>query len=279
LDAGASIKERAYLTYITPPSLRRRVQQLRGSTIESDLRSFAGALAAIRLEAGTLAGQPDADIRARAKALRARVLGGAAEQDVLVEAFALVCEAAFRQLGIRLFDVQLLAGLALHQARIVEMQTGEGKTVAAVAPAYLAALGGAGVHVLTVNDYLARRDARWMGPIYEILGLRVGFVQEKMPREDRRAAYGCDVTYVTAREAGFDFLRDRLCLDPADLGPSSTWTYLVTDKPFVTDPLASLVARPSLGLPLALAYGPLFILWGIFSRWRARKRKPPSTLS
>ena len=136
---------------------------------------------------------------------------------MLVEAFALVREAARRRLGLGMFDVQVLAGLALHQGRIVEMQTGEGKTLVAVAPALLSALGGSGVHILTVNDYLARRDARWMGPIYESLGLQVGFVQERMTRAERQRAYACEVTYVTAREAGFDFLRDRLCLDPADI--------------------------------------------------------------
>jgi preprotein translocase subunit SecA len=200
-----------------PPTLGRRVQRLRGSTVESDLRPFAGTLAAITLAARALSGKPDDDLRSQGEALRAAAASGTTEQHLLVDAFALVCEAARRRLGIQLFDVQVLAGLALHQGRIVEMQTGEGKTVAAVAPALLSALSGRGVHVLTVNDYLARRDARWMGPIYESLGLSVGFVQEKMTRQERKAAYRCDLTYVTAREAGFDYLRDHLCLDPADL--------------------------------------------------------------
>ncbi len=200
-----------------PPSLRRRFQRIRGSTVESDLRAFEGTLGAIRSAAHLLPSVSDADLRARGRALRSAASGGAAEQDLLVEVFALVCEAAGRRLGLRPFDVQVLAGLAIHQGRIAEMQTGEGKTLVAVAPACLCALGGRGVHILTVNDYLARRDARWMGPIYESLGLSVGFVQERMTRSDRRSAYSCDVTYVTAREAGFDFLRDRLCLDPADL--------------------------------------------------------------
>jgi preprotein translocase subunit SecA len=200
-----------------PPSLRRRFQQLRGGTIESDLRPFAGALDAISKAAREAAAKSDEELSAAGRALRAKVAGGAAERDVLQDAFALVSEAAFRRLGLRLFDVQILAGLALHQGRIVEMQTGEGKTLAAVAPAFLSALAGRGVHVLTANDYLAKRDARWMGPVYESLGLRVGFVQERMTRAERRAAYRCDVTYVTAREAGFDYLRDHLCLDPDDL--------------------------------------------------------------
>ena len=116
-------------------------------------------------------------------------------------------------LGLRPFDEQLIAGLALHAGNIVEMQTGEGKTLAAVAPVSLNALKGRGAHVLTVNDYLARRDARWMGPIYERLGLSVGTVQEGMSVAERRDAYLCDVTYLTAKEAGFDLLRDGLALD------------------------------------------------------------------
>ncbi len=199
------------------PSLRRRFQRLRGSSIESDLRSFAATLAAIKASAEALARASDSELRDRGLALRSAASAGASEQDMLVEAFALVREAARRRLGLGMFDVQVLAGLALHQGRIVEMQTGEGKTLVAVAPALLSALGGSGVHILTVNDYLARRDARWMGPIYESLGLQVGFVQERMTRAERLRAYACEVTYVTAREAGFDFLRDRLCLDPADI--------------------------------------------------------------
>ncbi len=200
-----------------PPSLGRRFQRLRGSTVQADLRPLAPALAEVNAAAKGLAGAPDEAIRREAVELREAAAGGSSESALLVRAFALVCETAFRQLGLRVFDVQVLAGIALHQGRIVEMQTGEGKTLAAVAPVFLDALGGRGVHVLTANDYLARRDARWMGPIYEFLGLCVGFVQEKMPRQERRAAYACDVTYVTAREAGFDFLRDHLCLEPGDI--------------------------------------------------------------
>ena len=117
----------------------------------------------------------------------------------------------------RPFDVQVLAAIAMHQGKLAEMQTGEGKTLAAVLPAYLNALTGQGVHVLTFNDYLARRDAQWMGPLYRFLGLTVGAVQQGMSPADRRRAYACDVTYVTAKEAGFDYLRDHLCMAPEDL--------------------------------------------------------------
>ena len=111
----------------------------------------------------------------------------------------------------------MIGGLAIHQGKLAEMRTGEGKTLAAVAPACLRALSGHGVHVLTFNDYLARRDAEWMGPIYRFLGLCVGFVQQGMSVAERQVAYRADVTYVTAKEAGFDFLRDHLCLEPGRL--------------------------------------------------------------
>jgi preprotein translocase subunit SecA len=149
----------------------------------------------------------DEELRGRALALRERD-----DEDRVIEAFALVRESARRALGQRLHEVQILGGLALHRGAIAEMATGEGKTLAAVAPAFLAALAGRGSHVLTFNDYLARRDAAWMGPVYERLGLTVGTVQEGMPPAARREAYARDVTYVTAKEAGFDYLRDGLCL-------------------------------------------------------------------
>ena len=127
--------------------------------------------------------------------------------------FALAREASRRALGLRPFDVQVVAAIALDRGHVVEMQTGEGKTLAAVMPAALRALTGQGVHVLTFNDYLARRDAEWMGPVYARLGLSVGFVQQGMTPEERRRAYLADVTYVTAKEAGFDHLRDLLAID------------------------------------------------------------------
>jgi len=131
--------------------------------------------------------------------------------ELLVQSFALVRESSWRILGIHPFDVQVIAGIALHKGKIVEMQTGEGKTLAAVMPAYLNALLGKGVHVLTFNDYLAGRDAEWMRPVYEFLGLSVGYVFEEMSSTARQKAYAADITYVTAKEAGFDYLRDFLC--------------------------------------------------------------------
>ena len=145
--------------------------------------------------------------------LISKARNGNSIKDLIVEAYALVNEAIYRVLGLKTFDVQIMAGIALHEGEVVEMQTGEGKTLAAVFPAYLNALDRNGVHVLTVNDYLARRDAEWMGPIYRYLGLSIGFVQEGMQRQERQKAYNCDITYVTAKEAGFDFLRDSLTYD------------------------------------------------------------------
>ena len=180
-----------------------------------DLRPYDLELAEINrlgIDAERLA---DGQIEARARALRHR--SGSPLESIRAEFFALAREAARRAIGLRPFDVQVLAALALDGRHIVEMQTGEGKTLAAVMPAALRALTGLGAHVLTFNDYLARRDAEWMGPVYAMLGLSVGFVQQGMTPEERRRAYLADVTYVTAKEAGFDHLRDLLAMDRATL--------------------------------------------------------------
>ena len=142
--------------------------------------------------------------------LQERAKSGEDLEALLPEAFALVREAAKRTLGQRHFDVQLMGGITLHQGRIAEMRTGEGKTLVATLAAYLNALSGKGVHVVTVNDYLASRDSRWMGEIYTYLGLTVGCIVSQMSDEDRKAAYQCDITYGTNNEYGFDYLRDNL---------------------------------------------------------------------
>jgi preprotein translocase subunit SecA len=171
-------------------------------------------LAAIGALGPELARAGDQELRDRAGALRGQALDGVPLETLLPPCFALVREIAGRVLGERPYDVQMLAGIALSRGRLVEMQTGEGKTLAAVAPVALNALTGQGVHVLTYNDYLARRDAGWMGPVYEQLGLTVGCVQGDLGTAERQRAYGCDITYLTVKEAGFDHLRDGLCLDP-----------------------------------------------------------------
>jgi preprotein translocase subunit SecA len=152
----------------------------------------------------------DEALQARTGALRQRVENGESLDDVLAEAFATAREAAVRALGQRHFDVQLMGGMVLHQGRIAEMKTGEGKTLVATLPVYLNALENKGVHIVTVNDYLARRDADWMGRIYKFLGLTVGVIVQGMSDAERRQAYGCDVTYGTNSEMGFDYLRDNM---------------------------------------------------------------------
>jgi preprotein translocase subunit SecA len=152
----------------------------------------------------------DADLREKAHALRLRARQGDSMNSLLVETFALVREAAKRTIGQRHFDVQILGGIAIHNRSIAELETGEGKTLVATMPASLNALPGKGVHIVTVNDYLARRDAEWMGPIYQMLGLMVGCIQTGQSDGSRRAAYTCDITYGTSKELGFDFLRDEL---------------------------------------------------------------------
>ena len=169
-------------------------------------------------------------LREKTEELRARVVAGATEDDVLVEAFAVVREAARRELNMRHFDVQLVGGALLHRGRIAEMATGEGKTLTATLPAYLNALSGKGVHVVTVNDYLARRDAEWMGRVLRSLGLTVGVIQSDMEPADRRAAYACDVTYVTNQEVGFDYLRDNMATDANDLVMERPFHFAIVDE-------------------------------------------------
>ena len=165
----------------------------------------------------------DEDLQVRSQKLRELARGGTSLEALLSEAFAVVREAGRRTLGLRHFDVQLLGGLALHDELITEMKTGEGKTLVATLPVYLNSLAGKGVHVVTVNDYLAQRDAGWMGPLYRFLGLTVGVVLEEMGDDEgeelrnRRAAYGCDVTYGTNSEIAFDYLRDNLVTVPEEI--------------------------------------------------------------
>ncbi|MDO5136735.1 MAG: preprotein translocase subunit SecA, partial [Eubacteriales bacterium] len=154
----------------------------------------------------------DEQLRDKTREFKQRLAEGATLDSLLPEAFATVREAAKRVIGLEHYQVQLIGGIILHQGRIAEMKTGEGKTLVSTAPAYLNALEGRGVHIVTVNDYLAKRDAEWMGRIHEFLGLTVGVVLNDMKPEERRAAYGCDITYVTNNELGFDYLRDNMVI-------------------------------------------------------------------
>ena len=158
----------------------------------------------------------DEQLKARTEEFRQRLRDGAALDDLLVEAFATVREASRRTLGMRHFDVQLIGGMVLHNGKIAEMRTGEGKTLVATLAAYLNALPETGVHIVTVNDYLARRDAEWMGKIYEFLGLSTGVVVSGQGYADKKAAYEADITYGTNNEFGFDYLRDNMAFTADD---------------------------------------------------------------
>jgi preprotein translocase subunit SecA len=186
----------------------------RGISIEDDLRPYERVVREIR--ALDLRGTSDAGLAELAGAARSRIRAGGEEERELPLVFAIAAEASRRRLGLAPFDAQLIAGIAMHRGKLAQMQTGEGKTLAAVFPACLAALSGKGVHVLTANDYLARRDGEWMRPVYEQLGVRVASITAVSAAEERRAAYLAEVTYCAAREPGFDYLRDQLCCAAAD---------------------------------------------------------------
>src|SRR5689334_17195201 len=183
-----------------------------GSRNERLLKQYSGAVAAINALEPELAKLSDAELRAKTDEFRKRVAEGATLDEILPEAFAVVREASKRTLRMRHFDVQLVGGMVLHNGKISEMKTGEGKTLVATLPAYLNTLGGKSVHIVTVNDYLARRDAEWMGKIYNFLGLSVGVNLPHMDPEDKRKAYAADITYGTNNEFGFDYLRDNMAM-------------------------------------------------------------------
>ena len=187
-----------------------------GSRNERLLKDYRKVVAQINALEPSLTGLSDEQLAARTPELRARLAQGQSLDAVLPEAFAVCREAARRVLGMRHFDVQLLGGMALHYGKIAEMRTGEGKTLMATLPAYLNALPGTGVHVVTVNDYLAKRDADWMGRVYRFLGLSVGVNLSQMPQNLKREAYASDITYGTNNEFGFDYLRDNMVYDIAD---------------------------------------------------------------
>lgn len=152
----------------------------------------------------------DDELRAQTNTLRDRLAAGEKEKNILPDAFALVREASIRAIGLRHFNVQMIGGMVLTNGQIAEMRTGEGKTLVATLALFLKALHGKGAHLITVNDYLASRDAEWMGQVYRFLGLSIGIIQHDMTDDERRAAYNCDITYVTNSELGFDYLRDNM---------------------------------------------------------------------
>jgi preprotein translocase subunit SecA len=187
-----------------------------GSRNDRLLKQYRRQVEQINALEGKLEQLSDDQLRAKTQEFRERLAKGEALDDLLPEAFAVVREASKRVMKMRHFDVQLMGGIALHQGKIAEMRTGEGKTLTATLPVYLNALAGKGVHVVTVNDYLANRDAKWMGKLYNFLGLSVGVNLPNMPREEKQAAYRSDITYGTNNEFGFDYLRDNMVYEVAD---------------------------------------------------------------
>jgi len=185
-------------------------RKLLGSANDRVVRRYDARVKAVAAREADIAALTDDELRARTETFRSEIAAGKTVDDLLIEAFAVVREGAKRALGMRHFDVQMIGGMVLNSGAIAEMKTGEGKTLVATLAVYLNALEGKGVHVVTVNDYLARRDAEWMGRLYRFLGLTVGIIVHGMSDEERRAAYACDVTYATNNELGFDYLRDNM---------------------------------------------------------------------
>ena len=194
------------------------VKKIFGTRNDRELKRMGKAVVRINALEEAMQALDDAALRAKTDEFRSRLGDGEKLEQLLPEAFAVVREAGVRALAMRHFDVQLIGGMALHDGKIAEMRTGEGKTLVATLPAYLNALPDHSVHLVTVNDYLAQRDAAWMGPLYEFLGLSVGVVRSGQSTEDKKAAYACDVVYGTNNEFGFDYLRDNMAFSMADKG-------------------------------------------------------------
>ena len=184
--------------------------QVFGSRNQRLIKEMSRTVAAVNGFEASVSALKDEQFPEKTRELKARFAAGTPLEELIPEAFALVREASKRKLGMRHFDVQLIGGLALNAGKISEMRTGEGKTLMATLPAYLNALTGDGVHVVTVNEYLAQRDSDWMGPVYRFLGMEVGVIKNAQTPDEKRAAYACDITYGTNNEFGFDYLRDNL---------------------------------------------------------------------
>ncbi len=188
------------------------IQKIFGTHSEREVKMIMPLVEKIEGPRSTMQALSDEELRDKTREYKDRLAEGATLDDILPEAFATVREAARRVLNMEHYRVQLIGGIILHQGRIAEMKTGEGKTLVSTLPAYLNALAGKGVHIVTVNDYLAHRDAEWMGKVHEFLGLTVGCVLNEMDNDERRAQYACDITYVTNNELGFDYLRDNMVI-------------------------------------------------------------------
>ena len=185
-------------------------EKIFGSYSDKELKRIKPIAAKVEALDESFSNLSDDELKAMTPKLKARLEAGETLDDILPEAFATCREAAWRVLGMKHFPVQIIGGIVLHQGRIAEMRTGEGKTLVGTLPAYLNALTGKGVHLVTVNDYLARRDSEWMGKVHRFLGLSVGLVVAGMSPQQKKDAYNCDITYGTNNEYGFDYLRDNM---------------------------------------------------------------------
>src|SRR5947199_9838511 len=188
------------------------LRKILGTKHERDVKRMTPTVEAINALEPAIQTLGEAELQAKTDALRKRLEAGETVEELLPEAFALCREAARRTVGMRHFDVQLIGGMVLHDGSIAEMKTGEGKTLVATLPIFLNSLAGGSVHLVTVNDYLARRDAEWMGPIYEALGVKVGVIQNMQSFDEKKIAYEADITYGTNSEFGFDYLRDNMAV-------------------------------------------------------------------
>ena len=196
--------------------LNTLMKKMFGSRNERTLRRMEKSVLAVNAFESQMQALTDEQLAAKTAEFNSRFAAGETLDELLAEAFAVVREVSVRTLGLRHFDVQLIGGMVLHEGNIAEMRTGEGKTLVATLPAYLNAIGGDGVHVVTVNDYLAKRDSQWMTPIFEFLKLTVGVIYPDMPHQEKKAAYEADILYGTNNEFGFDYLRDNMAFSPED---------------------------------------------------------------
>ena len=200
-------------------------KKLLGQSNEAEVRRLQKIADQVLAREAEYRALTDEQLQAKTPEFKQRLKAGETLDDILPDAFAACREAADRTVGMRPYPVQVIGGVCLHQGRIAEMKTGEGKTLVATLPAYLNALTGEGVHIVTVNDYLARRDSEWMGKIYKFMGLTVGLIVHDLDNAQRRAAYACDITYGTNNEMGFDYLRDNMS------SMSATWCSAGTSTP------------------------------------------------
>src|SRR5574343_1996530 len=205
------------------------LKSLFGSRNDRLLKTYHKQVERINALEPAMAALDDTALQAKTAEFRTRLAGGETLDALLPEAFAVVREASKRVLGMRHFDVQLVGAMVLHQGKIAEMRTGEGKTLVATLAVYLNAIEGKGVHVVTVNDYLARRDAEWMGQIYKFLGLTVGVIVPNLTEEERREAYNSDITYATNNELGFDYLRDNMKYERSQM-VQRPFNYAIVDE-------------------------------------------------